>query len=346
MLRSKSERAELDGKLGSIVPYWDRKLRYNKKEYKKFVQELDKRSLIEWVTDPVEYVAFFFVWKKNGVDRRLIVDARRANRAFADPPGVALLSSEGFARMEWHDDGTGEMEFEMATADIDNCFHRYKMPKGMCRYFCLEPIPLKDTPLRRPGMSRQEALRPVWPALSALPMGFSWSLYLAQRAAENVAQTVPRCLSENLVHDRSRPAVFDSADCLRYFVYVDNVGVLSGRKGEAKAVLDNICEAMEDRNLTMHEKECGSGSQEILGVVVDGQAKEATPTAKRRWRLDRGIRWILRRKTVSGKQLEKLLGHATFLVLLGRDLRCTFKASYAFVEASGDRFTRLWPSPC
>ena len=100
MVRSPSERAELDARLGQVCPFWDRMLKYNKKEYRRFVKELDTRGLIEWVTSPLEFAAFFFVWKKNMKDRRLIVDARLANRAFRDPPGVRLLSSEGLGRME------------------------------------------------------------------------------------------------------------------------------------------------------------------------------------------------------------------------------------------------------
>ena len=129
MVRSPSERAELDTRLGQVCPYWDRKLKYNKKEYRRFVKELGARGFIEGVTSPLEFAAFF--WKQNMKDRRLIVDARLANRAFRDPPGVRLLSSDGLGRMEWHGEKT-DFDLELAVADIDNCFHRYKMPKGMC----------------------------------------------------------------------------------------------------------------------------------------------------------------------------------------------------------------------
>ena len=55
MIRSASERAELDQELGSIKPFfWDRKLRYNK-EYRRFFDELDHRG---WVTFLIASLAY------------------------------------------------------------------------------------------------------------------------------------------------------------------------------------------------------------------------------------------------------------------------------------------------
>ena len=82
---------------------------------------------------------------------------------------------------------------ELAVADIDNCFHRYRMPVGMSAYFCLQPLPLKYTPAGRGRSLTRKALTPVWPPLASLPMGFAWSLYLAQRSAETLVHSTPLC---------------------------------------------------------------------------------------------------------------------------------------------------------
>ena len=170
MLRSASERAELDQELGSIEPFWDRKLRYNKKEYRRFVGELDQRGLTNWVTKPQEFASLFCVWKKNGVSRRLVVDARRAIHAFKEPRGVQLLSSEGFSRWEVLPEYAEEVRVELAVVDIDNCFHRHRLPVEMSAHCCLQPLPLKHTPAGRGrSLTRKEALTPSGPRSPRCP---------------------------------------------------------------------------------------------------------------------------------------------------------------------------------
>ncbi len=62
----------------------------------------------------------FFMNKKKNDLLRLVIDARRASRIFADAPGVA----RGLARLQVADGVTPHM----AEVDVDNCF------------FCLPPI--------------------------------------------------------------------------------------------------------------------------------------------------------------------------------------------------------------
>ena len=235
MLRSASERAELNEELDSIEPFWHRKLRYNKKEYRRSIDELDQQDLINWVTMSPEFASLFCVWKKNGVSRRLMMDVRRANRA------LQLLSSEDFSRWEVPSEYAEEAHVELAVTDIDNCFHCSRMSVELSVYFCLQPLPLKYTTTDRGhSLARKEALTSVWPALASLPMGFVWSLFLAQRAAETVHYT-PLCPPPALVHDRSRPVVLTPGGPPRHFVYVDNIG-------QTTEVMDGVCEVMEVRS--------------------------------------------------------------------------------------------------
>ena len=143
--------AELDQELDSMEPFWDRKPRYNKKEYRRFIDELDQWGLINWVTKPQESALLLCVWKKHGISRRRVVDARRTNRAF----------KEGFSRWEVPPENAKEVHVELAVAGVDNCFHHHRMHVEMSAYFCLQPLPLKYTPAGR-GRS--------------LTMGFAWSL--------------------------------------------------------------------------------------------------------------------------------------------------------------------------
>ena len=183
---------------------------------------------------------------------------------------MQLLSSKGFSRWEVPPENAEEVHVERAVADIDNCFHRYRMIVEMSAYFCLQPLPLKCTPAGRcRSLTRKEAFTPVWPALASLPMGFAWSLYLAQRAAETLVHSTPLCPPVALVHDRSRPVVLTLGCPPRHFVYVDNIGVVSAEKEQATEAMDGVCRVMEGQKLMMHERGLLEEEGEVLGVLLD-----------------------------------------------------------------------------
>ena len=62
-----------------IAPYWDPKLKFNKKEYHRLVQRLHGVGYFHFTTRPASSVGIFFVWKSSRTRLRLITlitDAR------------------------------------------------------------------------------------------------------------------------------------------------------------------------------------------------------------------------------------------------------------------------------
>jgi hypothetical protein len=96
--------------------------------------------------------------------------------------------------------------------------------------------------------------------------------------------------------------------------------------------------------LKTHEHELMAGGGETLGCVLDGHLLETRVTEKRRWRSDGAFRWALRRRRLSGKQLERLVGHATFVSLLDRTALSVFNACYAFMHRHGENMAVVWPT--
>jgi hypothetical protein len=75
------------------------------------------------------------------------------------------------------------MSIHIGLSDVKDCFHRLKQPRWLAEYFCFKPIcaswvnlggttldgvPLKDNDI-------------VYPMPGSLRMGFSWSLFFAQK---------------------------------------------------------------------------------------------------------------------------------------------------------------------
>ena len=94
---------------------------------------------------PVEHVGFTLVHASSG-GLLLILDARRSNAHFLSPPGVRLLSSEGFGRVEValpegvdveSEGGTealNKFSIAIATTGVRVCFHRFRMPPSLSNF--------------------------------------------------------------------------------------------------------------------------------------------------------------------------------------------------------------------
>lgn len=61
--------------------------------------------------------------------------------------------------------------------DVKDCFCRLRIRRSLPDYFALPPI-------RADAVGQRSATGWVWPCLSVLAMGFSWSFLLAQKINE------------------------------------------------------------------------------------------------------------------------------------------------------------------
>ena len=186
---------------------------------------------------------------------------RRTERFRPSPP-VSLVTAEGFAGIGIDGDGGGEAhehvaaDFSLAIADVQNCFHYLKIGDAYGEFFCY-PYKVTAKEMKLVGkVYNGRRLRPddeFWLAATSLPMGHSWSLFFCQRGIELRAAASPGLENCTLMRDRGpsillRPAadskrvlrIYDPTSGSHYYVYVDNLGVLSASKEEAKAKLDSM----------------------------------------------------------------------------------------------------------
>ena len=83
---------------------------------------------------------------------------------------------------------------------------------------------------------------------------------------------------------------------------------------------------------------------DMLGVELNPAYRCTRLTDTRYWRLERGIDAALRRRRLSGRAVEAILGHCTFAGLLNRASLSIFHASYKFIRLHYDVPTALWES--
>ncbi|CAK0867094.1 unnamed protein product [Prorocentrum cordatum] len=347
------------------TPYFDPLLKRNKKMYHNFLKDLSSRGLLLATLSPAEQAGLFFVKKADSDKMRMIVDARRANAWFGVPPSVQLLSCEGFGRVEVKlpegvafGSARGEellngFKLFLGMTDVKDCFYRMRIPVSLAKFFSLPAAPAHVLGLEGHELegTRLGCDTLVFPCIGALPMGFSWSLFLAQDAnEERVVRSDPWpggdvAISERvLMSDRGPPLVVEVEPGLHggAYVYVDNMGVLAPSEGLAKSALESWTGLFEGVGLDLHKSSVGSGASEALGTKLDLELMRSGVSDGRFWKVYLGLGGLLARGRATGRALEVVLGHCTFCGLALRGSLSCWHASYRFIQRHYLEPARLW----
>ncbi len=123
-------------------------------------------------------------------------------------------------------------------------------------------------------------------------------------------------------------------DFFSHYAYVDNAGVLGTTP---VVVLKNRIVATEDLDavgFATHELTEALEVDELSGIVVDGARKLARLSDRRFSKVCGCLQWALLRDMLSGRQLERLVGHSALRFLIRRLLLSTLSACYRFVKSS------------
>eukprot|EP00435_Cladocopium_sp_Y103_P029361 s335_g7.t1 len=346
-----------------IKPYWDPRLLKDQRAYKSLVVKLDRLKYLRYTLSPCAEAGVFFVYKSDRKKIRMILDSRRANQMFRAPPGVELCSAEGFSRLEVvvpesHHPGSPEFAKDLegfglyfGLSDIKDCFHRLRIPSWLSKYFALKPVPcewvgLDGTELEGKRLQRGDT---IYPMAGSLPMGFSWSLYFAQRISELQMLKIPTLENSASMTDRGHPAVFRAPVPAgereaSHYVYVDNLGVISPHQAIVKSALEEMKGLFEAEGLILHPGEIHHEQVKALGCELQGDILATRVTPKRFHKVRQSLRAVLRRKKVSGRVLEVVIGHATFCSLTCRPLLSIFNSVYKYIKAEYYAPASLWAS--
>lgn len=127
--------------------------------------------------------------------------------------------------------------------------------------------------------------------------------------------------------------------------YVDNFAVLGEKREEVDADLAKVCDELRRRGLALHKEEVTEGETRLLGWVLSGEECALRSEGRRVWRLRFAIHWALRVGEISGRDLERLIGHAVFMALCRRKSLAILGSVYSFVAAEPTEWPRrLWCS--
>ncbi|CAK0906231.1 unnamed protein product, partial [Prorocentrum cordatum] len=162
-------------------------------------------------------------------------------------------------------------------------------------YFALPSVKAGDVGMVR---LRERPLQPgsrVWPVLAVLPMGWSHALYWCQTIRRSIVSSIPEL------------------SAVRRAVALVNA-------------------ALTQTGLPTHEVCMCDHNADVLGWEIRGEECEIRPERSRLWRLRLALDCLVSRNTVDPRDVEKVLGHCTFVALLCREHLSIFNSVYSFVR--------------
>lgn len=179
----------------------------------------------------------------------------------------------------------------------------------------------------------------IYPMAGSFPMGFSWSLFVAQRINELRMDGIDILRKSDIVTDRGKPVVFTHPGKkdhpqVRHYVYVDNLGIISPHRGLVQSALSQLPEAFDAEGLILHPGELQHERVKALGCELRGDILATRLTPERFHKVRLSIEGVLRRRKVTGQVLEIVLGHATFCALTCRSLMSIFNTIYRFIQSN------------
>ena len=135
-----------------------------------------------------------------------------------------------------------------------------------------------------------------------------------------------------MVESKAPPDISDKEVIL--IPYADNLNVAGIDELRVQEVKDKIVRRLRQIGFRVHEELEACPIGQSLGFLVDGQKGIVTPVPERLQKVKLALDWLGRRPWVSGKQVERLLGHCIHFMLLRRELLSIFRAMYDFVQKS------------
>ena len=316
---------------GDVRIYNDPKLN-DPKEYGAFISRLHSLGLAEFCLEPQEEeVGLFFVKKKQN-RLRLIMDCRRANLHFAEPSTVELATGDALGKLEVGRDDT----LYLASADLANAFYTLELPAEWRRFFGFRRV--RAVHLGVVEVNGQAVAPDTWvyPRTLVVPMGWAWALWWCQSVNERICER-----SGLAACHRVRDGFPIPGGSFWHLQYVDNLHVLGTDKTEVEKKFWDAVRGLREAGLTVHEIEFSESTVTMLGWQIEEKGV-LRPTYKRIWRIRIAIRELLSRGRMTGQQLERLIGHMTFVSLWRREALAVLGEVYTFIRRHYLECVPIW----
>ncbi|CAK0906122.1 unnamed protein product [Prorocentrum cordatum] len=258
------------------------------------------------------------------------------------PPHLqsALESGHGLLRSEQ------EASAALEEADV-TCYVDGKLAQRGFDYgrFLLELydagiVEVLDYELDRKALGPELAARPkIAFRVRVVPMGWNWAVHFVQSAHLNVLASISPN-NQWLVDKQPGTCLSDSSAAAKV-LYIDNFAAISTSRETALQVVNDMLGSFTSEGV----RASLDLDVVLLGFTLDSKAARWRPAPKKFWRVHGCISHLLEPgRRITGRQLERLVGHVVALLLLRREALSLLSAVYVFIRSTYDRAQPLWPS--
>lgn len=124
----------------------------------------------------------------------------------------------------------------------------------------------------------------------------------------------------------------------------DNLNVAGIDQKEVQRVKDAAVSQLRSVGFRVHEEEDAKSSAKALGFILDGAGGRVHPIPEKRGKIILALKWLAKRPRITGRSLERIIGHCIHLFMLRREFLSIFRSIYDFKTANLHRRARLWKS--
>ena len=322
-----------------VNSYMDEELRNSPSLYHEFVASLHERNMLDFSHTCHSICTPFFVAKKDH-RLRLVLDCRRSNSLFVSPPEMAMPAGYSFSQVQMGP----EDQLYVAQSDIRDYFYSIGMPEELRSYFCLPQVDLRLVAPEHPLCLCSVGAVLIYPVMKVVPMGWNWAMYLAQRIHTYQSMLAAQVGVDRVVVD-SRPVPKLNQDIPFLLVpYADNLNILGIDKQAVQQAKDQIVSHLQQLGFRTHEEQDSELNAEALGFLLDGRSGRVLPRPRKRDRTRKVLLWLAKQPKVSGRMLERVIGHCIHFFMLRRECLSIFRSVYDFKQRHYEQRVTLWKS--
>ena len=305
-------------------------------DYAEIIRRMHDLGMVEYTTKPLVVNGLFGTPKSDG-SQRLVFDGRAVNKVFVPSPKVELPAPDLLSKLSCAPD----QEVVAAKADLDNYYHRLKVPSWMVPYFAMPAVRAGDVEMEHEYGS--DVL--LYPCCTTMPMGFSHAAYLAQVSHENLVDSRTSFSREDRI-TRTSDFLLDRP---RHSIYIDDM-ILLALALASELVSEMLAEYIRVMGESMlppkPSKTVWPSSDGVvcIGVEVHGKLLTVGCHPEKVYKLIRRTKALIEHGKCTGHELSKLVGHWSWAALARRPVFSVFNAVYRYIEVAGVRMFDLWPS--
>lgn len=334
----------------SFSPYWDPALRFDKQKRLDFILRLHKSGLVKLRRSPRSFIGAFFVKKKTPDQIRLVLDCRGTNRLHRPPPTTRLGSARCYADLDLSEEvpesGWG------IEADVNDAFYNFSIPE-LTHFFAFNH-PLDADTWQTLGVEARTVYDPdtrrdvrvagdelLFPCVEAVPMGWSWALFLCNEAVLNICRRHAPW-NEGVFRERKvAPQLWEYRTVLG--VYVDNITIMGRQKEDVAERAEWVREAFSAAGVPLTWSQTEPVRKlESVGCVIDFEERQLANKPKRVWKFFCATKALLRRRKLKAKHLQVWTGHFTSLCAMIPCALACLQHVYRFVEADNGKRMEVW----